>query len=77
MAATDPVQHSTSEVARLVYELEQAEIYELKLRQLIVDVKDQLAAGNVSKALSMLNEALNQIDNATDVVTPTKEPSNN
>jgi hypothetical protein len=73
MAATDPAQHSTSEVARLVYELEQAEIYELKLRQLIVDVKDQLAAGNVSKALSMLNEALNQIDNATDVVTPTKE----
>lgn len=76
MAATDPVPHLTSEVARLVYELEQAEIYELKLRQLIVDVKDQLAAGNTSKALSMLNEALNQIDSATDVVMPTKSPSN-
>jgi hypothetical protein len=75
MAAPDPVAHSTSEVARLVYELEQAEIYELKLRQLIMDVKDQLAAGNTAKALSMLNEALNQIDSATDVVTATKEPT--
>ncbi len=76
MAATEPALQSTSEVARLIYELEQAEIYELKLRQLIVDVKDQLAAGNVARAQSMLNEALNQIDSATDVVAPTKFPSN-
>ena len=51
-------------------ELEQAEAYEQRLRQLIVDVRDQLAAGNHAAALSMLNAALNDIDSATDVVTP-------
>ena len=59
-----------SDVERLVAELEQAEAYEQRLRQLIVDVRDQLAAGNHSAALSMLNAALNDIDSATDVVTP-------
>jgi len=58
------------EIARLTTELERAEAYELELRQLIVDVKDQLAAGNVARAQSMLNGALNDIDAQTDVVTP-------
>jgi ribosomal protein S20 len=57
-----------AEIARLTRELEQAESYEQKLRQCIVDVRDQLAAGNVERARSMLNEALNFIDAATDVV---------
>jgi hypothetical protein len=61
---------SSDDVARLERELERAEAYEQQLRQRIVDVKDQLAAGNVSRALSMLNETLNFIDSATDVVTP-------
>ena len=61
----------SAEVDRLIAELEQAEAYEQKLRQFIVDVKDQLAAGNSERALSMLNEALRYIDNATDVVAPT------
>jgi hypothetical protein len=56
--------------ALLVGELEQAEAYVQGLRQLIVDVRDQLAAGNTSVAMSMLNAALNDIDSATDVVTP-------
>lgn len=59
-----------SDVDLLVGELEQAEAYEQRLRQLIIDVRDQLAAGNHSVALSMLNAALNDIDCATDVVTP-------
>ena len=59
-----------TEIAKLVAELEKAEAYEQKLRQVIVDVRDQLAAGHSSRALSMLNEALNYIDNATDVVAP-------
>lgn len=59
-----------SEVARLVAELEEAEAYEQRLRQLIVEARDQLAAGNHAAALSMLNAALNDIDAATDVVTP-------
>lgn len=58
-----------TEIDRLVGELEQAEAYEQRLRQLIVDVRDQLAAGNHAAALSMLNAALSDIDAATDVVT--------
>lgn len=61
------------ELARLVNELEEAEAYERRLRQLIVDVRDQLAAGNHASALSMLNAALSDIDAATDVVTPHRD----
>jgi hypothetical protein len=61
-------QASGPDVELLIAELEQAEAYEQRLRQLIVDVRDQLAAGNHSAALSMLNAALNDIDSATDVV---------
>jgi ribosomal protein S20 len=60
---------SQAEVARLVKELESAEAYEQKLRQIIIDVRDELAAGNTANALSMLNQALSYIDDATDVVT--------
>jgi len=58
------------EVDRLVAELEEAEAYEQRLRQIIVDVRNRLAAGEHAAALSMLNAALNDIDCATDVVTP-------
>ena len=61
---------ASTENERLVAELEQAEAYEQKLRQLIVDVRDELAAGRIEHALSMLNTALNYIDSATDVVVP-------
>ena len=60
---------SQAEVARLVKELESAEAYEQKLRQIIIDVRDELAAGNIASALSMLNQTLSYIDDATDVVT--------
>ncbi len=59
-----------SEVEQLAAELERAEAYEQRLRQLIIDVRNVLAAGHVERALSMLNEALNYVDNQTDVVTP-------
>jgi hypothetical protein len=72
MAIQDP--DSPSELARLVKELESAEAYEISLRQIIVDVRDQLAAGHVANALSMLNQALSYIDDQTDVVTPTPHP---
>jgi hypothetical protein len=68
MTANERVQSLEAQVARLVAELEEAELYEQRLRQLIVEVREQLAAGSASKALSMLNGALNEIDNATDVV---------
>ena len=63
---TDP---TNAEIARLVAELEEAELYAQHLRALIIGVRDQLASGNAERALSMLNEALNEIDDATDVVT--------
>jgi hypothetical protein len=62
-----------SEVDRLVAELEKAEAYEQRLRQFIVDIRAELAAGHVATAMSMLNEALNFIDNATDVVAPHRD----
>jgi hypothetical protein len=61
-------QGSRSEIERLVAELDEAEAYEQRLRQLISDVRDQLAAGHHAAALSMLNAALSDIDCATDVV---------
>lgn len=66
-AAADAAQ----DYAALVAELEQAEAYEQRLRQIIADARDQLAAGHASIALSMLNEALSDIDAAADVVAPT------
>ena len=64
---------STGEVASLVAELEKAEAYEQKLRQLISDARDQLAEGNTAIALSLLNAALSDIDAATDVVAPSSK----
>jgi hypothetical protein len=68
-------QGSEKEVAALVAELEQAEAYEVRLRQFISDAKDQLAAGNVAVALSLLNSALSDIDASADVVAPTRGPA--
>ena len=62
-------QSSTQEIEALVAELDQAEAYGQRLRQLIAEARDQLAAGNASVALSMLNAALSDIDAQTDVVT--------
>jgi hypothetical protein len=62
------VNTSAEENASLVAELEKAEAYEQRLRQLISDARDQLAAGNTAVALSLLNAALSDIDAATDVV---------
>jgi len=61
---------ASTEIQRLVAELEEAQAYEQKLRQLIVEVRDEMAAGRIEQALSRLNTALNDIDSATDVVVP-------
>ena len=63
-----------NEIARLVAELERAEAFELRLRQFFVDIRATLAAGHSATALSMLNEALSYIDDATDVVAPHSSP---
>ena len=62
------------EIDRLVAELERAEAYEQRLRQYFVDIRATLAAGHTATALSMLNEALSFIDDATDVVAPHLPP---
>jgi len=59
------------ELSDLVDELEHAEAYEQRLRQLIARARDELAAGHTSIALSLLNEALCDIDDAADVVATT------
>ncbi len=77
MAAEHRSNADGNDVGRLVAELEAAEAYEQRLRQLIVEVRDQLAAGHTGVALSLLNQALTFIDNETDVVSPSpfaKEP---
>ena len=68
-------QPDARELAELVSELERAEAFEQRLRQLISDARDQLAAGNAAMALSMLNAALSDIDAATDVITPSSRPT--
>ena len=67
---TNHATDAEAEIARLVAELESAEAYEQRLRQLVVDVRDTLAQGGTARALSMLNEALREIDDQTDVVAP-------
>jgi len=73
MAPTPASGAEDSESARLLHELEAAEAYEQKLRQVIISVKNELAAGHHERALSMLNEALNDIDSQTDVVVPHRD----
>lgn len=75
MATRRAAQGPKAEIASLVAELEKAEAYEQRLRQLIVDARDHLAAGRTSMALSLLNTALRDIDDAADVVAPTQERS--
>jgi predicted nucleic acid-binding Zn-ribbon protein len=67
-SANETSSNASAEIDRLVGELEKAEAYEQRLRQVIIDVRDQLASGRVEVALSMLNQALNFIDDQTDVV---------
>jgi hypothetical protein len=73
MATRRAARGPKAEIASLVAELEKAEAYEQSLRQLIVDARDHLAAGRTSMALSLLNTALRDIDDAADVVAPTQE----
>jgi hypothetical protein len=74
MSSTTDSDDAQAEIDRLTAELETAEAYEVRLRQFIVDIKAELAAGHTANAMSMLNEALRFIDDATDVVAPHREP---
>ena len=73
MSSTTDSDDAQAEIDRLAAELEKAEAYEVRLRQFFVDIKAELAAGHTANAMSMLNEALRFIDDATDVVAPHRE----
>jgi hypothetical protein len=74
MSTASESDNPQAEIDRLAAELEKAEAYEVRLRQFFVDIKGELAAGRTARAMSMLNEALRFIDDATDVVAPHREP---
>jgi hypothetical protein len=58
---------------RLIRELEEAELFAQRLRTYIVAIRDEVAGGHAGRALSMCNQALTEIDSATDVVAPSPE----
>ena len=74
MSSIPQTDNERAEIDRLVAELEKAEAYEVRLRQFFVDIKAELGVGHTANAMSMLNEALRFIDDATDVVAPHQEP---
>ena len=65
-----PTASDSSERDRLVAELEEAEAFVQQLRAAFVEIQAALAAGHPATALSRVNEALRNIDDATDVVAP-------
>jgi len=65
-----PTASDRNETDRLVAELEEAEAFVQELRVAFVEIQAALAAGHTATALSRVNEALRNIDDATDVVAP-------
>ena len=70
MADAHRAQDNQDQIARLTRELEEAELFAQRLHDYIVAIRDEVAGGHAGRALSMCNEALTEIDNATDVVAP-------
>jgi hypothetical protein len=63
-------QNNEEQLERLTRELEEAELFAQRLRTYIVRIRDEVAGGHAGRALSMCNQALTEIDSATDVVAP-------
>jgi hypothetical protein len=70
MAGGERTEDNTAQIERLARELDEAELFVQKLCAYIVAIRDELADGHVGRALSMCNQALTEIDSATDVVAP-------
>jgi hypothetical protein len=66
-------QNNEEQIERLARELEEAELFAQRLRTYVVAIRDELASGHVGRALSVCNEALTEIDSATDVVSPSPQ----
>lgn len=68
MADNERMENDESQSARLTREIDEAELFVQRLCAYVVAIRDELAAGHTGRALSMCNQALTEIDSATDVV---------
>ena len=68
MAENLRAQSNQEQIDRLTRELEEAELFAQRLRAYIVAIRDEVAGGHAGRAFSMCNQALTEIDSATDVV---------
>jgi hypothetical protein len=66
-------QNNQEQIDRLTRELEEAELFAQGVRAYIVAIRDEVAGGHAGRALSMCNQALTEIDSATDVVAPSPQ----
>ncbi|HSU44945.1 MAG TPA: hypothetical protein VLN42_12070 [Casimicrobiaceae bacterium] len=73
MAGDDRAQDDQAQIERLTRELEEAELFAQRLHRYIVAIRGEVAAGHAGRALSMCNQALTEIDSATDVVSPSPQ----
>ena len=73
MAENVRAQDNQEQMDRLVREIEEAEVFAQRLRTYIVAIRDEVAKGHTGRALSMCNQALTEIDGATDVVAPSPQ----
>jgi len=64
------VQNDEEQIERLTRELEEAELCGQWLRAYSVGIRDEVTGGHTGRALSLCNQALTEIDSATDVVAP-------
>ena len=60
-------------IDRLARELEDAELFVQKLYAYIEAIRVEVGAGHTGRALSICNQALTEIDSATDVVAPSPQ----
>ena len=70
MAEAERTEDNNAQIEHLTRELEEAELFVQKLSACIFAIREELAAGHTGRALSMCNQALTEIDSATDVVAP-------
>lgn len=73
MAENLRAQDNQEQIDRLIREIEEAELFAQRLRTYIVAIRDEVAGGHAGRALSMCNQALTEIDSATDVVAPSPQ----
>ena len=70
MANEDRVEINETQIEWLTRELEEAELFTQSFTHSLPPSAKRWAAGRVGRALSMCNQALTEIDSATDVVSP-------